>query len=308
MRPRQITRQIKGIVNLDGRLMPLRQAKISVLDHGFLYGDSVYETFRTISGYPFQLKAHLDRLFRSAKQLQLKPLYSKKQMSVQILKTVMAYWKQYGRTDLYIRVIVSRGYGDIGFDPTLCPRPTLVILTKKFIAAPQTYYQRGIHVALVPTIRNNPKSIDPNIKSGNYLNNILAYQEAKKRNADDAIMQNYKGHLTEGTTSNLFIIKKGVLFTPAIKCGLLKGLTRTLIIQMAKAERFTVRQTIIRKNQLFHADECFISGSLKSILPVTRCNSKKIGSGRPGPVTLTLMQLFKKAVQQSVREEYCIDI
>ncbi len=299
--------KIKGVIYLNGKILPIHKATIPVMDHGFLYGDSVYDTFRTFGGYPLQLCEHIDRLFRSAAKLALKSPLAKKEIMAHVLRTISAYWKQFKKEDVYVRVILSRGYGDIGFDLSLCSHPTLIIIVKEIPRLPEKYYQNGIHVALVPTLRNPPRSLDPNIKSGNYLNNLLAYLDAKKQNAQDAVMQNYKGEITEATTSNIFIIKKGTLYTPSLDSGLLKGLIRTLLIDIARKNHLKLIEKKITKEALLAADECFLCGSIKLILPVTRCNNKKIGSGKPGPVTQRLMTLFPEAVTHSIREEYCID-
>lgn len=280
---------------------------IPVMDHGFLYGDSVYDTFRTFSGYPLQLSAHIDRLFHSAKKLQLKSPATKKEIMAQIFRTLSAYWKRFKKEDVYIRVILSRGYGNIGFDLNLCTHPTLIVIIKEIPTFPKKQYEKGISVAIVPTLRNNPKSLDPNIKSGNYLNNLLAYLDAKKQNTQDAVMQNYKGEITEATTSNIFIVKKGTLYTPSLESGLLKGLIRTLLIDIAHKNHLKLIEKKITKQELLHADECFLCGSIKCILPVTSCNHKKIGSGKPGPITQKLMRLFPTAVMECIREEYCLD-
>ncbi len=295
------------LVNMNGKILPLSKAKISVLDHGFIYGDSVYETLRTIHHYPLQLNGHIQRLFGSAKRLELPVPFSAKEIKGETLRTAMAYWKRYSSSELYIRIIISRGFGDIGFDPNLCRSPLLIIIVKSLPLIPKKLYQHGIHVAFVGTVRNNPKSLDPNIKSGNYLNNILAYLEARKTKAMDAIMQNGEGYITEGTTSNIFIVKNEVLYTPSLDSGILKGLTRDLILETAQKNHIQFKETHISKEMLFDADECFFSSSLKGIMAISRCNSKKIGIGKPGHLTKKLSFLFQDAVKKSIEEEYCID-
>ena len=296
---------------MDGKILPLEKAKVSVLDHGFLYGDSVYETLRTVSGYPFQMKGHMDRLFHSAEGLQLSIPTSKKRISAEILKTAMAYWKKFEKTDLYIRVIVSRGFGDIGFDLSLCKQATIIIIMKAYRPTPLKLYKTGITMALVQPLRNHPRAINPNIKSGNYLNNLLAYLQAIKHKAQDAIMQNREGYLTEGTTNNFFLIKNQTVLTPSLGSGILKGLTRSLLIETAKIHHIPVLETKIKPEALLSADECFITSTLKAILPVTRCvvdgKTIPIGTGKPGPLTLHLMDLFKTEVQKNLQEEYCLD-
>ena len=295
---------MKGFVNIQGKILPIHQAVIPVLDHGFLYGDSVYETFRTCHGTPLQFEEHIDRLFYSAQRLELKMPFPKEKILQETLNTALHYWKKTKKEDLYIRVIVSRGYGDIGFDPKLCPHPLLIIIVKPFIPFPQIYYKTGVKLTFVSIVRNHPKSIDPNIKSGNYLNNILAYLEAKKQGSSifDALMCNADGCITEGTTSNIFIIKKGKLYTPSLESGILRGLTREFIIRLAKNNHLNVQETKISKAMLLSSDECFLASSLKGILPVTYCKTqtlRKIGSGKPGPMTQKLMSLFDHAITKT---------
>jgi branched-chain amino acid aminotransferase len=300
-------KRIEGIANINGRIEPLSAASVPVLDHGFLYGDSVFETMRTIGGYPFQLSKHIDRLFHSAEGLSLKIPVTKKGLKDEVFRTLRAaarraaarraYYKKHPKSELYVRIVVTRGYGDIGFDPKLCPRPTLLVIVKKFRPLAQKFYEDGMNVAIVPVIRNHPQALDPNIKSGNYLNNVLAYIEAKKRGADDAILLNEEGFLTEASNSNLFLVKNGVVMTPSIESGVLKGLTRAFIIEVAKKHGMAVEERKIKKEELFQADECFLSSVLKRVLPVTRCNLKAIGSGSVGPVVKKLLKWFDKEAE-----------
>jgi len=289
-----MSKTIEGIVNVNGRITPIHKATIAVFDHGFLYGDSVFETMRTIDHSPFQFSKHLDRLFHSAEGLSLNIPFSRKNLTKEIFRTMSGYYKKYPQSELYVRVVVTRGYGDIGFDPKLCPKPSLVIIIKKLKPLPQKFYEEGVGVALVPIIRNHPKALDPNIKSGNYLNNVLAYIEAKKRGAFDAILLNEEGYLTEASNSNLFLVKGGALRTPSLESGVLRGLTRAFILEVAEKHHLPVQETLIKKEELYAADECFISSVLKRILPVTRCDGEPIGSGRVGPMTAQLLQWFDR--------------
>lgn len=288
-----MSKTIEGIANIDGKIQPLGRAAVPILDHGFLYGDSVFETMRTMEGSPFQFLKHIDRLFHSAEGLSLKVPCTKRALRDEVFRTIKAYYKKYPRSELYVRVVVTRGYGDIGFDPKLCPRPTTVIIIKKYRPLPEKFYERGVEVAIVPIIRNHPQALDPNIKSGNYLNNVLAYMEAKKRGAYDAILLNEEGYLTEASNSNLFLVKNGIVMTPSIESGVLKGLTRAFIMEVAQRHGMEVQEAKIKETELFHADECFISSVLKRILPVTRCNARAIGSGMVGVTTKKLMKLFE---------------
>ncbi len=290
-------KRIEGLANINGRIQSLSAASVPVLDHGFLYGDSVFETMRTIGGYPFQLSKHIDRLFHSAEGLSLKIPVTKKGLGDEVFRTLRAYYKKYPKSELYVRIVVTRGYGDIGFDPKLCPRPTLLMIVKKIRPLAQKFYEDGINVAVVSVIRNHPRALDPNIKSGNYLNNVLAFIEAKKRGANDAILLNEEGFLTEASNSNLFLVKNGMVMTPSIESGVLKGLTRAFIIEVAKKHGMNVEERKIKKEELFQADECFLSSVLKRVLPVTRCNLKAIGGGSVGPVVKKLLQWFDKEAE-----------
>jgi len=293
------------IININGEILPVEKAKVSVMDHGFLYGDSVYETLRTIKRMPFQLGVHLDRLFRSAQRIALKSPLPKNLVRSEITQTLKRYWEIYPEEDIYIRVIISRGYGDIGFDPDLCSEPNLIVIAKKLIRLSVEVYEKGIPVASVSILRNNPRAIDPNIKSGNYLNNILAFQEAKKKNAVEAIMVNQDGDLTEGSTCNLFLVKDGTLFTPSADSGILEGLTRSLVIELAKKDGLALQEKKLPKSALIEADECFVSSSLKGVLGVTTCDGKKIGDGRVGHITKRLMTLLNDRIETALKEETC---
>ncbi len=308
--------KIKGIIYIDGKIFPIEKAQVPVMDHGFLYGDSIYETFRTVGGYPLQLNGHLKRLERSAKAIELKIPYSSDRLCKETLRTARAYWKTFGKKrsfaqsaqddkdDIYLRIIISRGYGDIGFDPKLCPKPRVIIIAKQYHPSPKTQYEQGITVALVPIIRNAPEAINPNIKSGNYLNNLLAYIEAKKMHADDAVMLNSKGHATELTTSNFFMVKDGTIFTPSVDCGILEGLTRSLILDIAQTNHLKLKETCISKQEMLDADEWFLSSSLRRILPITKCDGRDIGNGKVGPVTQKLIPLFNDAIIECIKKEY----
>ena len=287
---------VKCIVYLNGQWFSYKDANVSVFDHGFLYGDSIFETFRTYDGKPFLFGAHIDRLFRSADRISLDIPFTKKFLKQTVLKTATHFWEKYTYSDLYIRIIISRGIGDIGFDPALCKKPTSIIIVKTFSPLPDHLYKKGVRMTISSIIRNHPLALDPNIRSGNYLNNILAYIDAKKEKSYDAIMLNHKGWIAEATNSNVFMVRDNKVYTPALSHGLLKGLTREFIMRVADQLKIKIKEANITSKALISADECFISSSLREILPVTECVYRgekcSIGTGKPGQVTQKLMRCF----------------
>lgn len=275
-------------VNVNGVITPPEQAKISVFDRGFLYGDSVYEVTQTYDGVPFLLEEHLDRLWYSAEQLDMNIAIERDELKKQIALTL----KELDVPCAYIRVIVSRGEGSIGLDPNLGGRHNLVIITKDLPAYPKTWYQHGVHVIIAETLRNSAESLNPNIKSGNYLNNVMAYAEANKRGAYDSVMLNKEGKVTECTTSNIWMVKEGLLSTPPLSSGLLSGITRRHLLGLCQQQKLPFREVEIAPEQLLKADEIFLTSTTRKVLPITRLNESSVGSGRPGPVTQNLMQLY----------------
>ncbi len=280
------------LVYLDGHFVAKDQAVVSVFDHGFLYGDGIYETMRAYGGRFFLLKKHLARLKRSADAISLKlPLPLNKigdalneSLNVNDLK------------DAYVRLHISRGPGDIGLDPALCAAPTMVIVAKPFHPYPAAYYELGIKVAIVKTRRNHPLALDPSIKGTNFLNNILAKIESLKAGAYEGIMLNWRGHVAEGTISNIFMVKRGILYTPHMDTGILEGVTRDFVLRLAKRKRIPVREMAILPRNLIAADECFITNTTMEIMPVTTIDRKTVGSGRPGPITALLHRMYRKEV------------
>jgi branched-chain amino acid aminotransferase len=280
------------LVYLDGHFVAREQAVVSVFDHGFLYGDGIYETMRAYGGKFFLLNKHLARLKRSANALSLKlPLPLEK-----ISEALTESLKINKLRDAYVRLHISRGPGEIGLDPALCAAPTMVIAAKPFHDYPAQYYERGVGVAIVKTRRNHPLALDPAIKGTNFLNNILAKIEAIKAGAYEGIMLNWEGYVAEGTISNIFMVKKGVLYTPHVDTGILEGVTRALVLRLAKRKKIIIRETRILPKSLLAADECFITNTILEIMPVTTINKKPVRSGRPGPVTALLHREYRKEV------------
>ncbi len=286
----------ESIVNINGTLLKGDEAKISVFDRGFLLGDSVYEVTRTYESIPFLLKEHLDRLWRSAEQISLPISYSPEQIKVEIDKCI----KELAIPNIYLRIIITRGSGEIGLDPDLSPTNNLVIIAKEQLEYPKWWYEQGVSFVVANTLRNPKNSLDPNIKSGNYLNNVMAYMEAKKLGAFDAIMLNQEGHVTEGTTSNIWIVKNNILKTPPPKAGLLMGITRHKLIELAKNNKINIKEENFDVDELLNAEEAFLTSSTKEIVPITKINNKEIGNGMPGKVTNQLRKIYSDFVKEDL--------
>jgi branched-chain amino acid aminotransferase len=280
------------LVYLDGHFVPREQALVSVFDHGFLYGDGIYETMRAYGGKLFLLKKHLARLKRSAAAISLTLPLPLEKIGEALHESLQVNKLQ----EAYVRLHISRGPGEIGLDPALCVAPTMVIVSKPFRDYPVEYYKRGVSVAIVKTRRNHPLALDPSIKATNFLNNILAKIESLRAGAYEGLMLNWKGYVAEGTISNVFMVKRGVLYTPHADTGILEGVTRDLVLRLAKKKKVPLKETLLRPRSLFAADECFITNTTLEIMPVTKIDKKPVGNGRPGPVTAVLHAAYQKEV------------
>jgi branched-chain amino acid aminotransferase len=288
-----------AIVNVNGRISGEREAVIPVFDHGFLYGEGVYETLRTYHERPFLLDRHLRRLRTSAEMISLSVPLTDDQFEARIAETARAASTQLGAgpCDWYIRILLTRGVGELTYDPAACPTPSVVIVVKPFEAPKPEVYEQGVMVALVSIVRNHPDSVNPLIKSNNLLNNALAMQEAFRRGAFEGVMRNYRGELSECTTANLFVVKNGEALTPPLASGLLAGITRELVFELGRAEAIPVREAVLRDKDLFEADEVFLTSTTRELLPITRVDEREIGNGRPGPVTRRLLDAFRHQAQ-----------
>jgi branched-chain amino acid aminotransferase len=284
------------LVYLNGRFVPKEKAMVSAFDHGFLYGDGIYETMRAYQGTIFLLSKHLSRLQRSAAAISLKLPLPIEKIDDALNRSVHINKLQ----DAYIRLHISRGPGEIGLDPALCSAPTMVIVAKPFHDYPVENYTRGVMVAFVKTRRNHPLAIDPSIKSTNFLNNIQAKIEAIKAGAYEGIMLNWEGFVAEGTISNIGMVKKGILYTPHLKSGILKGVTRDLVLSLAKKKHIPVKETLLKPQDFLAADECFITNTTMEIMPVTTIGRKVIGKGKPGPITALLSQAYTREVRRCI--------
>ena len=284
------------LVYVNGHFVPKDEAKVSVFDHGYLYGDGIYETLRAYHGTLFLLDRHLSRLRSSADAISLRLPLSPDRIGDALRESLRVN----GLSDAYVRIQVSRGPGEIGLDPALCPEPTMVIVAKAFKDYPAELFEKGVNVAVVRTRRNHPLALDPAIKGTNFLNNILAKIESLKANAYEAVMLNWEGVVAEGTISNIFMVRGGTLETPALAVGVLAGVTRGLVLDLASQERIPSRESAFTAEELKAADECFITNSTLEVLPVTAVDGAMIGSGRPGPVTRALMTAYRSEVQRHV--------
>ena len=268
-------------------------AKISVFDHGLLYGDGVLEGIRAYNGRVFKLKEHIDRLFCSAHALLLDIPLSRADLCRATVETIRANELK----DAYIRLIVTRGVGTLGLNPRSCKQPSVIIIAGKIQVYPAEMYARGMDMVTVPTTRNLHSAVNPAIKSLNYLNNILAKIEANNAGVEEAVMLNSEGYVAEGTADNLFIVKQGKLLTPPLSAGALYGITRATVIELAEQTGLKVSEPNLTRYDLFNADECFVTGTGAEIMPVVKIDGRVIGSGKPGPITQQLVKEYHALTQ-----------
>jgi branched-chain amino acid aminotransferase len=278
---------------INGTLVEKADAKVSVYDHGLLYGDGVFEGLRIYSSKVFQLKEHIDRLYDSAKAIALKVPLSPAEMTKAVEDTVAANKK----VDGYIRLIVTRGAGTLGLDPRKC-EPVVIVIVDDISLYPKELYEDGLKIITAATIRNHPNAVNPRIKSLNYLNNILAKLEAIRAGCLEAIMLNHKGEVAECTGDNIFVIKNGVLKTPPTDAGILEGITRNFVIGLAKKLGVPFVEATLTRHDVYIADEVFLTGSAAEVIAVTEVDSRPIGAGKQGPITRQLREAFQKAVRE----------
>lgn len=277
---------------LNGKLVDKRAAKLSVWDHGLLYGDGVFEGIRAYNGRVFHAQAHIDRLFDSAKYIRLAIPYTKQELTEAMDDTLRAN----GEKDAYIRLGVTRGEGNLGVNPFQCPTPSVFIIVDKIALYPEEMYREGMAVIIAKTLRTAATMLDPAVKSLNYLNNILAKIEAVDAGVAEAIMLNNKGQVAECTGDNIFIVKDGTVLTPPPEAGILIGITRGVVIKLAAACSVPLREQTIIPEDLYAADECFLTGTAAEVIPVTKVDGRAIGTGRPGPVSLKLFHAFREYI------------
>lgn len=288
------------LIYLNGEIVPEEEAKITVFDHGFLYGDGVFEGIRAYNGRVFKLKEHIQRLYDSAKTIMLDIPLSQQQMEESVLKTLQANKFH----DAYIRLIVSRGCGDLGLDPTKCHHPNIIIIASQIQLYPEELYQQGLEIATVPTRRNVAEAINPRIKSLNYLNNILAKIEARRMGLQEAIMLTAEGYVAECTGDNIFIVKDKKIITPPTHMGILKGITRDTVIWLSQKMGYTAIEDIFTRYDVFTAHECFLTGTAAEVIPVVKVDGRLIGDGTPGEITKTLASAFADYARQEGTQIY----
>ena len=283
-------------VYINGKFYEKGEAKISVFDHGLLYGDGVFEGIRSYNRIVFKLKEHIDRLFESAKSIMLTIPLTKEQL----VNAVITALKENKLNDAYIRLLVTRGEGDLGLDPRKCKGGArVIIIADKIALYPKEFYKEGLKIVTVPTVRNLPEALNPQIKSLNYLNNILAKIEAANAGCDEAIMLDSLGYVAECTGDNIFIVKAKHLYTPPQCMGTLRGITRDSVLEIAKKTKISVHEHVITRHEVYISDECFLTGTAAEIIPVAMVDGRSIGTGKPGKLTLSLMKKFKDLTKKS---------
>ncbi len=281
------------LVNMQGKLVDKADAKVSVYDHGLLYGDGVFEGIRVYSGKVFRLHEHVERLYESAKHIALEIPWSRERMIEEVRRTVEANKKQEG----YIRLVVTRGAGTLGLDPNKCGEPQIIVIVDDISLYPAKLYDEGMEIITSSIIRSHPNTISPRVKSLNYLNNILAKVEAHRAGVQEAIMLNHLGEVAECTGDNIFLVKHGLLRTPPINAGILEGVTRNTIIELAQAAGITVQEIALTRHDVYTADELFLTGTGAEVIPVVKVDGRVIGSGKPGPVTRQLRERYHVLVR-----------
>ncbi len=280
------------VVFLNGEFISRDAARVSVFDHGYLYGDGVFEGIRAYNGRVFRLDEHLDRLYESAQTVMLQVPLTKEQLREAVLETL----RRNGLRDGYVRLVVSRGPGDLGLDPRKCPQPTVVVIAEGIQLYPQEAYSRGLRAITVTTRKIAPDMLSPQVKSLNYLNNILARIEVNRAGVDEGIMLNAAGYVTECTADNVFVVLRGELCTPPVYLGILKGITRETVLELARALEIPATERVFTMHDVYTAEECFLTGTAAEVAPVVEVDGRVIGDGTPGAVTRRVIAAFRGRV------------
>jgi len=283
------------IIYLDGQYVEEENAKVSVFDHGLLYGDGVFEGIRAYHGFVFKLKEHIDRLYQGAHTIGLRINETPEEMAQVVVETC----RRNNLTDAYIRLVVTRGKGDLGLDPNKCPKSTTFCIAATIKLYPEELYQKGMGVVTVATRRNIAEACNPRVKSLNYLNNIYAKMEANLAGAGEGIMLNNEGYVAEATGDNVFYVKNGVLITPPIYAGLLEGVTRNCVMELARKRGIEVKETLFTRMDLYTADECFLTGTAAEVIPVVKYDGRVIGKGEPGEITKMLIEDYRNYIKNA---------
>jgi branched-chain amino acid aminotransferase len=279
-------------IYIDGKWYTKDEAKVSVFDHGLLYGDGVFEGMRSYGGKVFRMQEHLDRLYDSARAIHLTIPMPPDELAAAVYKTL----ELNQLTDGYVRLVVTRGVGDLGLNPYLCPKASIIIIADKIALYPAKLYDEGMEIITASTVRNHPASINPRIKSLNYLGSILAKIEGLQAGCNEALMLNLNGEVAECTADNIFLIKQGRIATPHVNAGILDGITRRAVIELAQQAGIPVAETTLTRHDVYVADECFLTGSAAEVIPVIKVDSRPIGTGQVGPITKQLIAAFKALV------------
>jgi branched-chain amino acid aminotransferase len=287
---------MRPVVSVNGVVTDAREAVIPVYDHGFLYGEGIYETLRTYRGEPFLFGPHFERLLHSAGMMNLRVPFTQAELLAGVRETMRVSRGETPadpKSDAYIRILLTRGVGDLSYNLAATPVPTVVIIVKPYVGPAERTFTEGIRIALVSVRRNHPSALNPMMKSNNLINNALAMQEALTKNADEALMLNQGGEIVECSQSNIFIVKDGGILTPSLDAGLLPGITRQFVMDLATSLGISAREGHLRPGDIFGADEAFITGTTREVTPVVAVDEKVIGQGRPGPLTTQLQAAFK---------------
>lgn len=291
------------LIYIDGEFLPKAEAKVSVFDHGLLYGDGVFEGIRSYNGRVFKLDEHLERIYDSAKSIMLEIPISIETMEETVLETL----RRNNLREAYIRLIVTRGVGDLGLDPDKCPKPSIIIIADKIVLYPQKYYEEGLEIVTASVRRNYAEAINPRIKSLNYLNNILAKIEGKQAGTEEVLMLNAEGYVVECTGDNVFWIKNGTLVTPPVHIGILEGVTRNSVIDLAREAGIRVEERVFTRHDLYIADECFLTGTAAEVIPVVKIDRRAVGDGQPGKITQRLIAAFRQLANSTGTPIYTTD-
>jgi branched-chain amino acid aminotransferase len=282
-------------IYLDGKFYAEGEAKVSVFDHGLLYGDGIFEGIRFYNGRVFRLDEHLDRLWDSARSICLEVPMSPRAMTEAVLETI----RQNNLRDGYIRLIVTRGVGNLGLNPEQCKTPSVIIIAAQIALYSEEMYRRGLTVVTVATRRTNPSALNPAVKSLNYLNNVMARIEANQAHADEALMLNDEGNVAECTADNVFVVKRGQIFTPPITAGALRGITRSVVFEIAAETGIKVTEGDITRHDVFIADEAFLTGTAAEVVPLIKADGRPIGTGKPGPITTRMIARFRELTRET---------
>jgi len=291
-------------INVNGRISDQEHAVVSVFDHGFLYGEGVYETLRTYNGQPFLFEPHMRRMRRSADMLALAVPLTDAEIDARFRETMRAAGLgDHPDREAYIRILVTRGVGELTYDPAATPTPSIVVIVKPNAHPPREIFERGVRVSLVGVVRNHPSTVNPLIKSNSLINNALGMQEAIRRGGYEGVMRNYKGELAECTQSNLFIVKDGAALTPPLDAGLLPGITRAFLFEIGAEAGIPVREAVLHDADLFGADESFLTSTTREVVPIVQVDDRTIGTGRPGPITQALLDGYRRKAQALTRPQ-----